>query len=529
MAQNFIECDRDQPMLLPPDLRDWLAEDHLAWFVLDAVSELDLTSFFSDYRSDGWGRAAHDPEMMVALLLYAYATGERSSRGIERKLTDDVAFRVIAANQRPDHATLARFRARHEDALSGLFSSVLSLCAEAGLVSVGTLALDGTRVRADAADRQNRSYDQIADEILAEAAETDAAEDVEHGDARGDELPGDRRSRRERLREAKRRLDEAHRAKQDEMAAWAEAKAEYTERIGFKERGGPKKPRPVRPISESKTNVTDPDSRPVKTARGFIQGYTAQAAAAEGQVIVAAEVITGGNERHRLEPMARAAEAELKRGRGHREDNDRPRRRRLLELAPDRGARGRGHPRPLPARCRHPQSSDQDPLGSRLRVDARATQRARSRRGLPATTTDRRAGLCPDQVEAARLKIHAPRVSCLPRRMAPYGRDPQPAEALFRRFAGPGGLIGRLRPSIARSASDSDRSARLFATACMQSDLGASRPKRLDQSRVTAKIVIAIHPSKSAVRFGWSPIHELRSNGSRQVATLLGSWRRRAS
>jgi transposase len=313
MAHNFIECDRDQPMLLPPDLREWLAEDHLAWFVLDAVSELDLAAFTADYRSDGWGRAAHDPEMMVALLLYAYATGERSSRRIERKLSDDVAFRVIAANRRPDHATIARFRARHEDALAGLFSEVLALCARSGLVSVGTLALDGTRVKADAADRQNRSYDQIADEILAEAAATDAAEDAEHGDARGDELPGDRRSRRERLREAKRRLDEEHRAKQDEMAAWAQAKAEYTERTGYRKKGGPRKPRPITPLEESKANVTDPDSRPVKTATGFIQGYTAQAATTEDQVIVAAEVITGANERHRLEPMARAAEVELTR------------------------------------------------------------------------------------------------------------------------------------------------------------------------------------------------------------------------
>jgi len=311
MAHNFIACERDQPMLLPPDLRDWLAEDHLAWFILDAVSELSLSEFFSDYREDGWGRAAHDPEMMVALLLYAYATGERSSRRIERKLTDDVAFRVISANQRPDHATIARFRSRHQDALAGLFSEVLALCARAGLVSVGTLALDGTRLQADAADRQNRSYAQIAEEILAEAAETDAAEDAEHGEARGDELPGDRRSRRERLREAKRRLDSEHQAKVDEMAAWEQAKAEYTANTGYLKKGGPKKPRPITPIEERKTNLTDPDSRPVKTASGFIQGYTAQAATTEDQVIVAAELITGANERHRLEPMARAAEAEL--------------------------------------------------------------------------------------------------------------------------------------------------------------------------------------------------------------------------
>jgi transposase len=148
MSQNFLPCERDQQMLLPTDMREWLGEDHLAWFVLDAVAEIDLSPFFGDYRDDGWGRAAHDPEMMVALLLYAYAVGERSSRKIERRLSEDVAFRVIAANQAPDHSTIARFRARHEDQLAELFGEVLGLCAKAGLVSVGTIALDGTRIRA---------------------------------------------------------------------------------------------------------------------------------------------------------------------------------------------------------------------------------------------------------------------------------------------------------------------------------------------------------------------------------------------
>jgi transposase len=129
MPQNFIACDREQVLLLPPDLKDWLAEDHLAWFVLDAVAEMDLSAFYGAYRADGHGRAAHDPAMMVALLFYAYAKGQRSSRGIERECVEDVAYRVIAVNQAPDHATIARFRARHEDALAGLFSSVLGLCA----------------------------------------------------------------------------------------------------------------------------------------------------------------------------------------------------------------------------------------------------------------------------------------------------------------------------------------------------------------------------------------------------------------
>jgi transposase len=311
MAQNFLTADRDQPMLLPPDLREWLPEDHLAWFVLDAVAELDLSPFVGAYRSDGHGRAAHDPEMMVALLVYAYAVGERSSRQIERRCEEDIAFRVIAANRRPDHATIARFRARHADAFAELFTGVLALCAEAGLVSVGTLALDGTRIAADAADRQNRTYAQIAEEILEEAEQADTAEDERFGSARGDELPGDRASRRERLREAKRRLDEAHEAKKQEMAAWERASADYTKRTGFKRKGRPTKPRPIPPIEGQRVNLTDPDSKPVKTATGFIQGYTAQAATTEDQVIVAAEVITGANERGRLEPMTKAAGEEI--------------------------------------------------------------------------------------------------------------------------------------------------------------------------------------------------------------------------
>ena len=143
---------------MPTDLREWLPADHLAWFVLDTVAELDLEPFFRAYRDDGWGRAAHDPEMMVALCLYAYATGERSSRRIERRCPEDVAYRVITANRAPDHSTIARFRGRHAEVLAELFGQILGLCARAGLVSVGTIALDGTRILANAADSANRSY-----------------------------------------------------------------------------------------------------------------------------------------------------------------------------------------------------------------------------------------------------------------------------------------------------------------------------------------------------------------------------------
>src|ERR687885_2446145 len=146
MAQRFVACDREQSFLMPPDVRDWLPEDHLAWFVIDAVAEMDLHAFYAAYRVDGRSRPAYDPAMMVALLLYAYARGIRSSRVIERACDEDVAFRVLAAQQRPDHATIARFIERHEFALAGLFGEVLALCPRSGLASVAVLAVDGTKL-----------------------------------------------------------------------------------------------------------------------------------------------------------------------------------------------------------------------------------------------------------------------------------------------------------------------------------------------------------------------------------------------
>jgi len=210
MAYNFLACDREQSFLMPPDPREWLPEGHLAWFVLGAVEQIDLCEFYASYRVDGWGRAAFEPEMMVALLLYAYARGERSSRAIERKCVEDVAYRVIAAQQAPDHSTIARFRARHEEALAALFSDVLLLCKQAGLVTVGVIAIDGTKVHANASHHSNLDYEQLAREIIKEAGEIDAAEDELYGDARGDELPEHLRTsegRRAALAEAKRKLE----------------------------------------------------------------------------------------------------------------------------------------------------------------------------------------------------------------------------------------------------------------------------------------------------------------------------------
>jgi transposase len=340
MSQNFLECDREQAFLMPPDPRDWLPEGHLAWFVLESVEQMDLAAFYASYRLDGWGRAAFEPQMMVSLLLYAYARGERSSRGIERKCVEDVAYRVIAAHQAPDHATIARFRVRHEESLADLFSSVLSLCSEAGLVKVGLIAIDGTKLHANASHHCNLDYGQLAREILKEAAEVDAAEDELFGDARGDELPSEFQSTgelRKRLREAKQRLDakraaeqkpvprsrperlrEAKKRLEQELELERRVRADYR---AWRARGisadgrrfGGREPK-LEPLPEQprgKINTTDPDSRNVKTPRSYTQGYNAQAAVNEHQIVLAAEVTVSSPDFGQLQPMVEATNRKL--------------------------------------------------------------------------------------------------------------------------------------------------------------------------------------------------------------------------
>jgi transposase len=339
MPQNFLSCDREQSLLLPPDLRDWLDEDHLAWFVIEAIEELEMEPFYGAYREDGHGAAAHEPKMMVTLLAYAYCVGERSSRGIERRCREDVAFRVICANQIPDHATIARFRVRHQEALADLFGGVLGLCAKAGLVEVGVIAVDGSKFRAAASDGAIRAYEEIAAEVLAEAAEIDAAEDERFGDARGDELPEQlttRQGRRAWLKEAKKQLD-AERAEREESVPrdrkerlelchrrlvedWRAEQEGNRAYEAYRERGvmrdgrrlgAPPKPFEPPPRPEGKINITDPDARRMKFGRNFIPAYNAQAVTTEGQVIVAAEIATEGGDFEQLDPMIKAAEREL--------------------------------------------------------------------------------------------------------------------------------------------------------------------------------------------------------------------------
>jgi len=339
MGQRFIACDREQSLLMPPDVRDWLPPRHLAWFVIDAVAEMDLEAFSAAYRVDGRSRPPYDPAMMVAVLLYFYARGIRSSRVIERACEEDVAFGVLAAQQRPDHATIARFVERHQEAIAGLFGEVLTLCARSGLVKVGVIAIDGTMVQANASRNENLDDEQLAREIVEEARAVDAAEDELYGEARGDELPpgfATARGRRGWLREAKQRLEaeraanpqpvprsrpkrlrEAKRRLEEEL--WTEVRANrayeaYRARGRMKDgRRFGRPPDPYQPPAtpEGRVKVTDPDSRVVKGLRGFLQGYNAQAVANEHQVVLAAEIETVGADFGHLKPMLDAAQREL--------------------------------------------------------------------------------------------------------------------------------------------------------------------------------------------------------------------------
>ena len=258
MAERYLPCGRNQQYLMPASLRDWLPEDHFAWFVLEAVEQLDLSAFHAAYRDDGWGHQAYDPAMMLALLLYAYCEGERSIRRIERRCREDIAFRVLSANQQLDHATICRFRQRHEQALAGLFVEAPRLCAEAGLAPSGVVALDGTKLRANASRERNRTAAQLAADVermLAEAEQADAyaarLREHEQKDARGRQ---------------------------------------------------PKRPRPD---PDTKVNLSDPDSRVVRDYWGHYQGYNAQAVATREQVIVAAELTRAATDVQELHRWSR--------------------------------------------------------------------------------------------------------------------------------------------------------------------------------------------------------------------------------
>jgi transposase len=337
MGQNFIPDTVNQTLLFPPSLHEWLPEGHLARFLLDVVSALDLSAIYASYQEkDGRGQAAYAPEMMVRLLLYGYAKGVYSSRKIETRTYEDVAFRYLSGDQHPDHATIAEFRKRHLDALSGLFTQALVLCSEAGLVKLGHVSIDGTKIKANASKHKAMSYKhmnetearlkQEIDALLAAAEKTDAEENAEYGkDRHGDELPAElqrRESRLQKIGEAKAALEQEAQGKAVQERAEVEqklAEREEEERRTGKKKSG-RKPEPcdpeqARPDDTAQRNFTDAESRimPDGGNKGsFVQGYNAQIAVdSASQVIVAAEVTQETNDKKQLLPMIALIAANL--------------------------------------------------------------------------------------------------------------------------------------------------------------------------------------------------------------------------
>ena len=319
--KTFRPYEPNQMMLLPPSMNEWLPEGHLAYFVRDVVSHLDLSGIYESYTHDAkgpGGAAPFHPLMMTQVLLYAYCVGCPSSRKIEKRLHEDVAFRVLGAGNLPDFRTISLFRKRHREALKGLFRQVLQLCKRQGLVKLGAVALDGTKVKANAAPERNRTYgwlerekselDQKVEQLLREADRVDEEEDHLFGpDKRGDELPpelADATRRRERIEALLRDIERESAETAAEKQAKIEARQKEEKETGQKKRGRKPKLPDETPEPETKRNLTDPDSRIMKTRNGYIQGYNAQAVVdVDSGVIVAADVTAEADDYAQLVPM----------------------------------------------------------------------------------------------------------------------------------------------------------------------------------------------------------------------------------
>ena len=314
MNYNFRSYNPKQLYLLPPSLDDWLPQDHLARFISETVDQMDLSALITAYRSNGQGSAAYHPAMMVKILLYAYCMGIPSSRKIAKALVDDVAFRWLAAGNFPDFRTISEFRKRHLRALQDLFPQILLLCKASGLVKAGIIALDGTKVKANASLSRNKTYEQLSKQekrlkekleaLLEQAEKTDQEEDRLYGSKRGDELPEDLSTAEKRLakiKEAKKYLEQEARKK-----AEAKKSKESHKKHGRKSQ---KPDDTVKP--ETKVNMTDSESRIQKTSKGYIQGYNAQAVATENQIVIACDVVNEANDIHQLKPMLEQAQQNL--------------------------------------------------------------------------------------------------------------------------------------------------------------------------------------------------------------------------
>ena len=298
MAKTYRSYLPEQEFLLPPSPRDWLPEGHLVYFVSDLIDHLDLSAITTVYEDEERGYPPYHPVMLTKVLVYAYCVGVFSSRRIQRRLVEDVGFRVLAAGNEPDFRTIADFRKRHLAALKGFFEQVLRLARELGAPRVGRVALDGSKVKANASKHKAMSYGRMREkhrqlrdevkELLAQAEAADAAEDAEYGaDRRGDELPAElqrRESRLTRIREAKRVLEA--RAKEDAAATGHPGES-------------------ANPDAKAQYNFTDPESRIMKGPDGFVQAYNVQVAVDELQLIVGQAVTQETNDKHQLMPMIR--------------------------------------------------------------------------------------------------------------------------------------------------------------------------------------------------------------------------------
>jgi transposase len=297
MGKSYRPYYPDEDLLLPPSLRDWLPENHLAYFVSDVVDNLDLSAMDAVYGNEKRGQPPYDPQMMTKVLVYGYCVGVFSSRRIERRLVEDIAFRVLAADNQPNFRTISDFRKIHLKTLEGLFEQVLKIALEAGAMKVGRVAVDGTKVKANASKHKAMSYDRMLEkekqlkaevkQLLEQAEAADAEEDKRYGkDRRGDELPAElqrRETRIKKIKEAKRAVEQ--RARDKAVAEGAD-------------------PKQAKPKDKDQYNFTDPESRIMKGADGFVQAYNAQAAVEPDlQLIVGQTVTAAANDKEQLLPM----------------------------------------------------------------------------------------------------------------------------------------------------------------------------------------------------------------------------------
>jgi len=316
MSKRYRKWSPEQVWLFPPSPQDWLPENHLVYFLMDVTGQVDLSPIFAHYEKTPQGQPPYHPRMMLTLLLYSYSIGVHSSRKIMGRCQTDAAFRVIVGNDIPDFRTISDFRKTHLPVMSMLFVEVLRLCAESGLVQVGRLALDGTKVKANASRHKAMSYDRMVQEeerlqneiveLLEQAQKTDEAEDKQHGkDRSGQEIPDElarRESRLKKIQEAKAALEEQAREKARAHAAKLEAE-------GKTPRNDPEE---AVPKDKAQRNFTDPDSKIMKTSnKGFDQCGNAQAVANEQQIIVAADVTNQANDMRQVTPMLEQTQKNL--------------------------------------------------------------------------------------------------------------------------------------------------------------------------------------------------------------------------